>query len=144
MPFGDVCNCFKGRRKQVLAGSSEATPITAPGPSDQQCGVAAEVELPLTTRKILLLASVDGEGAQQQQQQHGASSFLHTVTLASIDAASSGLQEAVALVVFEARIDAACDMAGGDDDEILASRVNSDAFNFQVINSRPPGDESAS
>ena len=97
MPFGDVCSCFKGRRKQVIAGSSEATPITAPGPSDQQRGVAAEVELPLTTRKILLLASVDGEGAQQQQQ--GASSFLHTVTLASIDAASSGLQEAVALVV---------------------------------------------
>ena len=132
MPFGNVCNCFKGRRKQVLAVSSEATPITAPGPSDQQRGVAAEVELPLTTRKILMLASVDGEGAlQQQKQQQGASSFLHTVTLASIEAASTGHQEAVALVVFEARIDAACDVAGGD--EVSARRVNSDAFNFQVM-----------
>ena len=136
MPFGNVCNCFKGRRKQVLAVSSEATPITAPGrpagPCDQQCGVAAEVELPLTTRKILMLASVDGEGAlQQQKQQQGASSFLYTVTLASIEAASTGHQEAVALVVFEARIDAACDVAGGD--EVSARRVNSDAFNFQVM-----------
>lgn len=135
MPLRYLCKCFWGRRKPFALRDESSTALA--GPRIRHIGATLDEdssEVPSSIARRILLSSAVEKG--ERIQLDTSSSFLHTITSLSIDAACCKFDEAIALIVFESsnRMEAeAGDSAdGGRAHELQAARVNSDAFNFQV------------